>query len=745
MSSNGGGKYQLISPYDNRVYNLDDEKHAQTLLNMGYKNATEKDVQHEDLLQSFEGWQGKVLAFGGSMLESIPGATALGSAIAGPDATQQAVQQVGLAQQANPELATAGSALGIGGTVAGMAALPFVGAAGEAGGIVAQAAAAGAENVALGQGYRFDNAALQHALEPAGQEKLMGSLGDYAIDFAIGAGPTLALSALGKAFKAYGQTADIVADGQFQKQLVDEQGLQAAIKQGRQSDLWQAAESVGVMGKTAQEARPLIDAQLQDLGQQMNAVKSSVGDFGLNPIARKQAAGELEGILKGTPLEAKVSEWYGIPKVDAAEAETGVMPGRAIVGGVPPSEAETGVMAGRRSTGAALDESVITDPEAMRTALLHPEPSELAGKKLTLGELQAVRREIYDSIDWKNFDNTPENLAYKAAGAKVGDHIRTVLSQADVSPGSTMAQEWAAVDRQYSNLMLLKQNLRSTNAASRDWMGNVLGYALAGGAAGMPLVGGGIAALKTASKFAEAFNAGRFGLVSKGVGKLFTATSEGLANVVEAGLYGIPYAAKAIDHHDDDYQKKAAAIAAITQDPQKAYTQLHTAMTTEGIPSEVADQLTDRLFAIHTWLGQQLPGRVGASDLVTRQQPDPSAQLRWVDKARTAVDPSYGLANPTVNNLMVLKQFYPETLATTQQVVLQQIRDNPDLPSEARTWASRVLGRPVTSLATNAFSNLLAGARQQEQQNGTSGKPSNGVQSQGNSGMTRLEQLQSRD
>jgi hypothetical protein len=75
-------------------------------------------------------------------------------------------------------------------------------------------------------------------------------------------------------------------------------------------------------------------------------------------------------------------------------------------------------------------------------------------------------------------------------------------------------------------------------------------------------------------------------------------------------------------------------------------------------------------------------------------------------------DPKYAIAHPTSANLAVLQKFYPSLFDDTQQAVLKQVQNNPNLPLDSKLWASRILGRPISPSATHMFYTVLTAARQ---------------------------------
>ena len=706
---------KLISPWDQKTYDISD-RDFKPLQEMGYTVPADPAIRRQQIEQAYGGWKNTVKAGLYGVAEGVPGLISLGSdLLQGTDLPNQFAQEAANLQEAHPIPTVVGKvAGGVGSLAIGGALLKGAGVAAEAvgggAGVIADTVGAGAEgaaelgavgapaagpsvftqaaqqgalNAALGQAYRLDNAALNHALNPEGEEKLSFAMGDLLTDAAIGAAFPIGTSALGKVFKGASSALDVAAQNQFRKRLVDNEALTQVVKQSRGSDIWQAAEDVGAIGKSAPEARSLVEGRLTQVSERLNAIHGDFADARVPVTAQGRMADVLGDMLEGHPLADHVVEAVGT-----------------------------------------------SGPIGLR-------------------DLQALRQKIYGAINWNRLEED-SNSQLRDAGLQVNGYIKQLLKDADPLPGSPMAQEWTALDTQYSNLSLLRDSLRKVGpkAAEKDtggWFSGPIAWAVMGhgniaGALGVKKI------LKTAATVTEEYNNGAYAEMSGRLSKLFDTQAARLSDAVEGGLYGATVIEGA--KSADDFHGIAARLSAVQADPKKVFQNVRNTLAQEGVPDEMADKLANRQLALLSAVQKQVAARTGPPDLPTRAQPDLLQQHKVVGLYNTAHDPAYGIANPSAANLTILKQFYPQMLLNTQNAVLQQLRANPDLPPESLMWASQLIGRPINSLASPLFSNSLAVARQPDpnsQQSGTKspgGPNSQSVQSENSE--TRLESLSDR-
>jgi hypothetical protein len=264
-------------------------------------------------------------------------------------------------------------------------------------------------------------------------------------------------------------------------------------------------------------------------------------------------------------------------------------------------------------------------------------------------------------------------------------------------------------------------------------------HGLKGSLTGMALSGG-MALLR-------GIPAARWASVGDKLATLFKGVDKQLARTVEAGLYGIPAEVhRALD--PADYPQQAAKVMAARAGPQNAYTNIAKAHLEADMPDDLAVPLTQQSWSALQAVGQAMPTTASAPGVYSDDQPDLAQKLVWMGQLKTVQDPSFGIANPTPENLSMLKAYYPRMLYNSQQAAMLEVQQNPELPLEGKLWASQLCGQPLTALATSEFLGMLAGARQQSEQHSASQNntnsgtaPSRKVQSS----MSRMDSLQNQD
>lgn len=158
-------------------------------------------------------------------------------------------------------------------------------------------------NMGIGVVTRYDEAAIQHAVSPEGQEKLVWTLSDVGQDLAVGAvlgggihGGLKAVGALGR--KLEGVTLENLEDA-----LLTKTGKEQVENQGRTAELRKILKTVLPMG--AERGRVYIDNVLGKAEKDMNQLKFSIEGKGnflkqeevaqLKALVNEQLAGTKEG------------------------------------------------------------------------------------------------------------------------------------------------------------------------------------------------------------------------------------------------------------------------------------------------------------------------------------------------------------------------------------------------------------------------------------------------------------------
>lgn len=759
------GKLQLVSPYDQRVYTVD-AQYADVYREQGFVPPSTAQVRSENILRNYEhSWRHKAAAVGEGLIQGVPGATTLASKLLPNDTFQSLQEDTALNQQANPYYniggrvlggvgtvaaltATGGAAAGAlglggaaaGGTLAGGAELggALLGetgaaaagygaegalsyAAGEAG---VDAAALGAseggaaantlgkiaapswgqsvgtvgksiaENAAIGgifkAGEGSDNAAMAHALDPNGQEHLgygwKSALTDFIDGAESGAAWGAAFEGLTPAFKAAAGKLAPIAQKQLERGLFDTQKLNEALQGVSDTSLMQTVRDLKLTELPAKRVQGSVDSALKGIEGRMNIFKDINQEARMTVQDHIATQGQLDALLAGTPSGQKFAKTF-------------------------------------------------------------------SGIDMNVQELQSMRRQLYDATNWSRMD-LPENQAFAQAGQVLKQSIIKTLEAAEpgVEAGqSQLANEWSNLDEQYHNLSIIKSSLKTQTKSNLPWLGGVLGVAtaakLGAGAVGLPGVGtavaGSVALVKSVEAFRRFVSDTNLGTVNKQLARGFDLSAKGLSKAVDAGLYG-GYVAYNKQDLAQRYPETAAKLNAWMQDRDGGVANLRQALDNARVPGSIAAPMANQAAAKADYLAQAMPRppRV-APDIVTHSQPDLVSQQKWLGKYRSMQDPKYAIAHPTASNLDVLQKFYPSIYADTQQAVLEQVRNNPNLPLDSKLWASKILGRPITPAATHMFYTVLTAARAQSDQAAAQATHSgSGAQKPVQSSGTRLDALQ---
>jgi hypothetical protein len=708
-AANAGGYSELISPKDFRVYRVPADK-VKAYTDYGYVPSKGNNLDESQVQSSFDYWKEAGLGFVVSTVGNAPFVRTAVGKFGNKDQAEYLQQNLDWYAKEHPLLDVGANVLGTGLELAGAGALataaaPAVFGTGAAAALGAftgggatslggAVAAGAATNVALGAVARMDDAAIHHAFEPAGQEKISWSLADSAKnvlqDAVLGAAIPGIGGVAGKTLGWLGKNMTSQAQKTLRAALLKERATEAIRTQGRYGDLLRKVDEV--LQKAPSTAPGHVKAQLLKYEVEMNTIKRTLGPKAVLEPQDKQALRDEIKYLAGSndQINSRISKWF---KKD---------------------------------------------------------------KDIDLHELQQMNKKISESIGWSDFDvNRGVNGKYLDIRERIKQSQQLLLQQHDASFGGTTASQWNESLKNYSDWSLLNDALnRRANAASFSTIlnnvaanaagGAVLGTVMNGGDIGAGLhgamVGGGFGIIKN-------IRPAHYALASEKLGQLFKTYDGKLTRAVMGGLYGIP--AQLHARTDDHPETLGPVLSTINADPPKAFTNIRDSMTQAGVPDVQADDAAQRHFAMATDVASLMPKRSAGADLPTRSLGDPMQQRKIQGLWRTAHDPTYALANPSKENIAFLQKHYPNVLANAQQACIQQLQQNPDLPYAAKQYCARLLGRPVGNSTSPNFFQMIQQARQQmaqaEQQGAQGGSnPSKPVSSSGDSSGsgTRLDTLQ---
>jgi hypothetical protein len=669
-----------VTSADERKYNL-----------MGYAPAPQKDLEHEDLRKAYDHWYMAPLAAGAGIVAGIPGLTALADTAA--DAVGQRAnfeQNMAGLGAAFPVTTGVGQVAGMMGTGAAVAAMAPAGvAASTAAGLAAPLASstflgtaatiavtAGAENAAMGLGYKFDQAALEHADTPEGMDKIFGHVGmDTLADFAIGAGVAGLGTVLPKAFRTAAKATQEWGQANMMEMAVGASKMQELEKQGKATKVGQWMNANGLLDMNHAKASAKVSELIDTLGPKFNEIKGQA-EIPLPPTMQAR-------------LEQNLSKLLG-------------------------SDFES------------------TD----------------LGKGYTVGRLHNLRDSLDSKINWKNLDH-PYNAKLNEARGVVDNYLNNLFDMNDMAQGGALANEWKAVNNEFSMANLVKDSLGKANAVKEGsswWKGPasfMLGSSL--GHAGAKLVGAGIG-------MAEAYKGGRFGYLANKLGQVFQQTSKGMAHAVEHGFYGLgPYVAGQRPADASSYELKAAQLRHIASNTPDAMEKMGTALLEQGYPQEVSDQLVQRQVQVAQYLINKAPkspypGLVSAAPWSASEDD----RAHWSDLYNTAHDVRHWIADPSPDKTEIAQLAYPGLVQRTRDIVGEQMATLNDIPMESRVWASNILQAPAEPLMNPQMFAILSMARQADDQpeQGDTPKPraaSSGLDGDmASSEQTGFERLQNR-
>ena len=287
---------------------------------MGYVPAKAADVNVENTKKEYGHWYDAPVAFGAGAIAGIPGLTATVNALAPEEYANNFNQNLQNYATANPATTAAGN---VAGAVGSALALPVVAGAvapGLAAGAVAGigntlgvsanaarllggAALGAAENAGSGIAYKFDQAALQHADTPEGQDKIFEHVGmDALTDAAIGAAIPVGAAALGKAFRSAGKALNAAGTENMLRANMTAEGIEKIAQQAKATPIATFLEQEGLLGVPAAKARPKIVAKIEGLEKQFNVIKSQA-TTPLDSVGAVNLENALGSALEGTDVK----------------------------------------------------------------------------------------------------------------------------------------------------------------------------------------------------------------------------------------------------------------------------------------------------------------------------------------------------------------------------------------------------------------------------------------------------------
>lgn len=547
-----------------------------------------------------------------------------------------------------------------------------------------------AGNTVLGQVYRIDNAAIEHALDPQGQEKILFSASDSLLDAAVGAAIPAGLKGLGKALGGTGKYLEAKSLTMFRDAVLKDSQIESIARQGRTA----AYQNVlyPLIGKSEEQIFNTTSTAIKTSEQGLNIIKGRFKQALLTDEDKTNILSQVEKVLGNThdPVYQDVMNLVRRKKVDLDSLQR---LGKKI------SDKRI-VWDGDWSPGG--NNSIYRDARAVI--------SDFGSTLIDRHDLGGVGE---FSTQWKNLNQVYSDNALILNGLR----SRTGQGAGDLISRAASAAAAGAV---LSGVGVANAGLLSSAARAGGW--SVLHHV----------------------------KAQHIAPVANTLGKLFQGADARISKAVIAGLYGIPSQAHKA-YNQLNFDETAAAISLAGQDPSATMAKLHDHLSEAEVAQEIAVPLVQAQVAGIAHLKASLPKRNDAPDMATRSQGDPVQQHRWLEQVRTFKDPTHGIASPTADNLRILKQFYPQTLFAAQQALYTQIAKNPSLPSESRQWASKLLERPVSNLDAPTFSQTLSDARKalasQAKPGGPGGQSASGGGSQNGvqSSATRIDSLQNRE
>ena len=721
-----GGQHlvKMISPDDYRVYGVPASQ-RDAYVKAGYVEPTQH-IDSKQIEEHFSGAWGAGKSFMFSTLAGVPFAKTVIAGVSDEQNAKWFQENFDAAAREHPVLDFAGHALGTVATVAaggaairaldaglglGVAASEALGGAGAAGagtaanaaraagtaykvgaqqlaggqGLVDAAISGAITNTALGQIARIDDAALNHAADPAGKEKIVFDLNSTLLDAALGAALPVTLGGAGKALGYMGDKLGPRGQQMMRDAITKAHAADSVGRQGRTAELNVKLDEILASGR--KNPWEFVKSKLSIAENDLENVKAALKYPNLNRAdtdglksALRKTLGNNDKLYRKIADNLKKEVWT----IDDMKEIN-----KTIYDQIVFNEPTLRAAENARYMKAA---EVIKNGTAKLIADLDPSPNGAMSQRWATA--------MKDFSEW--------SLAAAAVNKRV--EIRSI-----------------------------KEVL--TNIASGSATAGLAGgmFGAFGGTAAAAAGGAGYAGFKNITSL-------HYGQALKGLSSFFKATDTKLARAVEAGLYGLPAQMHNV-YSEHRYEDLASKVSAAKANPEKSFQNLRTHLDTLKLPEDEANEIALTQHAQLQFLGSKLPGRMTGPDVASQGQPDPVQQRRFIGQVRTMQDPTYGLLYPTKTNMEVLQRFYPNLLFNAQQAIHSQLQRNPNMPAASKMWSSRVLGRPLNNLSSPTFSSMLQQARQaaaQQDQQGAAQRPgaSRSSSSGGNSPQTRLDELQ---
>lgn len=540
-------------------------------------------------------------------------------------------------------------------------------------------------NTALGQIYRIDNAAIEHAMDPSGQEKLTFSANDILLDAALGAAIPLGARGLGKVFGKTGKSIEGNAIGMFRKAMTESTSVDGIARQGRLGDLWRKIDPL--IGLSNAEIYHKVSTDRDLAAQAMEFIKHRHENLFLSNAQKAQILEDIAPIfdMERNPISNEVKKAFMKKSFSLHDLQN-------------------------------LGKRLRNPKKIVWNGSFEPD------------SLNARSRDAYNRI--------------AAVGAELLE-TRGVNGAEDAVQWKALNREFS------DNSLVIDALKNKNDNGLADFGSRVFSAAVGGaGMATLGVAGGTIAgaAARTASwSVVHHVKGEHIAPLAYKLGKGFQAVDKKIGNAIEAGLYGVPSQVHKFTN-PLRFDDTAATVALAAANPAKAIEKLQTVMANQGIPQEIAIPIVQKQVAGLAHLHKSRPVRNDIGDMATQSQGDPVQNLRWLDQVRTFKDPTYGLSHPTADNLKILKQFYPEILFNAQQAAHLALQKDPNLPLESRIYASKLLDRPISNLTSPTFAQALAHAKQAQDAPAAQTTPS-GPNSRSNvqSSLTRADALQNRE
>ena len=699
------GPLRMISPTDGRVYLVDSAK-GNDYTRQGWQSYRGPNVESDSILAKLSDWREKGRAAVLGAANNLPLVNTAIDRFASPDTAQAYASQVATSKAEHPGSYYTGA---VAGGIGGIAALGGVGgialkasgvgaALGEAagavglgaratkllGGAASGAALGGASDVAS----QIDEAALNHAASPEGQEKLVVSYSRALKAAALGAAVPAVSGGVVAGIGKLGRTLEEKGEQGLINSLVDKEGQANLQAQGKGHVVDSLLKPIGLEGRSGGKVTETLYNRIHSATTDINHVQAKFGGKRLSTEGTKEILEAAEKHLAGSAEDSSLN-----PLRDAIEKGSGP----------------------------------------------------------TIPELRDVYQKIYSAVNFKDVSGNPRYAEFMAGGRAVSEGTRKLIEEHGTPK---LLQDWNKALNEFSDWHALLQNLSGKSARA---VGEVAQKAKDSGVTGAVL---GTFGVKGGGPIGGAVTSAAWNLLHYGdtrflsfmtnrVGAKLAKADKAVAGAITAGLYGVPTADKAL--HETSYDDLASRVAQAQHMPLKAFGAFRTHLQDDGVPDHIADGLALRGHQVLQQGAQWMPKRQTSPDFASNAQPDPVARRKWLGQMRSAMDPSYALQFPTVSNMDAAKQFHPETIARAQGIIHDHVARNPDMPSTARMWASRVMGRPLGGLNSPTFYQSLTQQRAAATQAAQGGqgpqgpKPSrqrsNGPSPMAQSEQTRLGEL----